>query len=267
MIGLCLLLIALVLAATTSGAQEPGASVSVDMELVLAVDVSASMDREEFLVQRRGYAEAIRHPEILRAIQSGRYRRIALTYVEWSAQSWQKITVPWQVIEDEVSASEFAATLEAQPLDIGRGTSISAAIGFGAAQLQSNGYDSSRSVIDISGDGPNNFGRPVAAARDEAVENGVIVNGLPILIAPSPTVPDVAAYYSDCVIGGPGSFVLPVKKIDEFAEAIRRKLIREIAGTSEATIVPVAAAAPVDCLAGEKMRERYADPYYPGLDN
>ena len=238
----------------------------VDMELVIAVDVSASMDREEFLVQRSGYVEAIRHPDIVSAIEAGGLRRIALTYVEWSAP-WQKTVVPWQVIDGAESAEAFAAALEAQPLDIGRGTSISAAIGFGTVQLQSNGYDSGRSVIDISGDGPNNFGEPVTTARDEAVENGVIVNGLPILIAPSPTVPDVAAYYSDCVIGGPGSFVLPVKRIEEFAEAIRRKLIREIAGTAESAIVPVSAAASVDCLAGEKMRELYADPYYPGLDN
>jgi hypothetical protein len=243
------------------------ANLQVDMELVIAVDVSASMDREEFLVQRSGYVEAIRHPDILRAIQVGRFRRIALTYVEWSAQSWQKITVPWQVIEDEASAAAFAATLEGQPLEIGRGTSISAAIGFGSALLESNSYDSNRSVIDISGDGPNNFGPPVAAARDEAVADGVVVNGLPILIKPSPLVPDVAAYYADCVIGGPGAFALPVKNIKEFAEAIRRKLILEIAGRVDATIVPVAAVASVDCLAGEKMRERFADPYYPGLDN
>jgi hypothetical protein len=242
------------------------ADTEVDMELVLAVDVSASMDREEFLVQRSGYVEAVRHPDVLRAIQAGRYRRIALTYVEWSAQTWQKITVPWQVIQDEGSAAAFAAMLEEQPLEIGRGTSISAAIGFASGLLESNSYKSNRSVIDISGDGPNNFGGPVAAARDEAVADGVIVNGLPILIKPSPLVPDVAAYYSDCVIGGPGAFVLPVKSIEEFAEAIRRKLIMEIAGRVDAAIVP-AAAAVVDCLAGEKMRERFADPYYPGLDN
>jgi hypothetical protein len=244
------------------------ADTAVDMELVIAVDVSASMDREEFLVQRRGYVEAIRHPDFVRAIHAGGLRRIALTYVEWSAESWQRVVVPWQAIEDDASAEAFAATLEREPLNIGRGTSISAAIGFGTAQLQSNRYDSNRTVIDISGDGPNNFGQPVAAARDAAVANGVVINGLPILIAPSPTVPDVAEYYSDCVIGGPGSFVLPVKRIEEFAEAIRRKLIREIAGGGpEATIVPAAAAERVDCLAGEKMRELYADPYYPGLDN
>lgn len=264
---LCLLLLVSAPAATTSAAQEPRASISVDMELVIAVDVSASMDREEFLVQRRGYVKAIRHPDFLRAIQAAGFQRIALSYVEWSSQSWQKVIVPWQVIEDDASAGAFAAALERQPLDIGRGTSISAAIDFGTALLQSNGYDSNRSVIDISGDGPNNFGQPVAAARDAAVSSGVVINGLPILITPSPTVPDVAEYYSDCVIGGPGSFVLPVKRVEEFAESIRRKLIMEIAGLPKATVVPVAAAAPVDCLAGEKMRERYADPYYPGLDD
>jgi hypothetical protein len=269
MVGRLSLLAFAICASSTALAQgaERAAALSVDMELVLAVDVSASMDRDEFLVQRRGYVEAIRHPDILRAIQAGRHRRIALTYVEWSAQSWQKVTVPWQVIKDEASAAAFAATLEEQPLEIGRGTSISAAIDFASALLESNSYESGRSVIDISGDGPNNFGEPVVAARDEAVTGGVVVNGLPILIKPSPLVPDVAAYYTGCVIGGPGAFALPVKTIGEFAEAIRRELIMEIAGRIDATIVPAAASAPADCLAGEKMRERFADPYYPGLDN
>jgi hypothetical protein len=248
-----------------AAAQEGNARYQVDMELVIAVDVSASMDREEFLIQRRGYAEAIRHPDVLRTIQAGALQRIALTYVEWSSPSWQNVVVPWQIVDDAGSASQFAAALESQPLQIGRGTSISEAITFSARQLRSNQYRSNRNVIDISGDGPNNFGRPVAAARDEAVASGIVINGLPILIEPSPTVPDIARYYAECVVGGAGSFVLPVSRIAEFAETIRRKLVLEIARLSEARIVPVQAAPPVDCLAGEKMRERYADPYYPGL--
>jgi hypothetical protein len=245
----------------------PAADTTVDMELVIAVDVSASMDREEFLVQRSGYVEAIRHPDFVRAIQSGGLQRIALTYVEWSAQSWQKVVVPWQVIEDATSAEGFAAMLESQPLNIGRGTSISAGISFGTALLRSSGYDSNRNVIDISGDGPNNFGEPVAATRDAALANGLVINGLPILIRPSPIVPDIVRYYFDCVVGGPGSFVLPVRRVEEFSLAIRRKLILEVAGDTPARIIPAALEEPTDCLIGEKMRELYADPYYPGLDN
>ena len=248
-------------------AQEHIAPLPVDMELVLAVDVSASMDREEFLVQRSGYVEALRHPDIVRAIQAGGLHRIALTYIEWSSPSWQKVVVPWRVIDDATSAAEFAAALERQPLDIGRGTSISEAIAFGVGQLRSNRYNSNRRVIDISGDGPNNYGHPVVPARDEALKRGIVINGLPILIKPSPLVPDVVAYYSHCVIGGPGSFVLPVNQIKEFVEAIRRKLILEIAGRWKATIIPIQGAPPADCLAGEKARKRFADQFYPGLDD
>lgn len=236
------------------------------MELVLAVDVSASMDREEFLVQRRGYVEAIRHPDFVRAILSGDLRRIALTYVEWSGPGWQKVVVPWRLVKGGDSANAFADALATEPLVVARGTSISAAIEFGAALLESNGYDGSRRVIDVSGDGPNNYGAPVAEARDAAVAQDIVINGLPILIRPSPIVPDIVRYYFDCVVGGPGSFVLPLRRAEEFSLAIRRKLILEVAADPPARIVPAALEEPTDCLIGERMREIYADPYYPGLD-
>ncbi len=122
-------------------------------------------------------------------------------------------------------------------------------------------------MIDISGDGPNNYGPPVTEARDEVVRQGIVVNGLPILISPSPIFPAMDDYYADCVIGGAGAFVLPVVSVGEFAVAIRRKLLREVAARPPpAAVVPVSAAAPVDCQVGEEARRRYADPYLPGLD-
>jgi len=262
-----LLALILALAAAAARAQQPGEGMPVDLELVIAVDVSRSMDDEEFRLQRNGYVEAIRHPDFVRAVTSGTYGRIALTYVEWSGRLYQKVVVPWRLIDGADAAEKFADALQQQPPVIGRGTSISAAIVFGAGLLDARGDDAARRVIDISGDGPNNYGPAVAQARDLAVAKGIVINGLPILIRPSPLVPDIVRYYSDCVIGGPGSFVLPVRKVEEFEEAIRRKLVLEVAGQPRTDIIAVRADAPSDCLAGEKARQHLADPYYPGLDN
>jgi hypothetical protein len=245
----------------------PARGEQVDLELVIAVDVSRSMDEEEFRLQRQGYVEAIRHPDFVRAVKSGAEGRIALTYVEWSARLSQKIVVPWRIIDSTEAAEGFAAELEEQPIAAGRGTSISAAIDFAAALLEASEHAGGRRVIDVSGDGPNNYGPAVTSARDDAIADGIVINGLPILIRPSPIVPDIVRYYSDCVVGGPGAFVLPVRGVAEFSEAIRRKLILEVAGYPDGKIIPAAASEPADCLAGEKARERYADPYLPGLDN
>jgi hypothetical protein len=244
------------------------AATPVDLELVIAVDVSGSMDAGEFTLQREGYVAAIRHPEFIGAVQVGRYGRIALTYVEWSGSDHQSVVVPWRIIEGAESAGTFADALAAQPPAIDRGTSISAAILFGTALFEENDFDGLRHVIDISGDGPNNYGPPVTAAREFAVGQGVVINGLPILIRPSPLFPAMDRYYRDCVIGGVGSFVLPVTAVEEFAEAIRRKLVIEVASagaSNAARLVNVAAAPPSDCLAGERMRAQYADPFLPGL--
>jgi hypothetical protein len=249
----------------TAPAAESGSAVAVDLQLVIAVDVSRSMDDEEFQLQRAGYIEAVRHPDFLRAIASGNYRRIALTYVEWSSRLYQKVVVPWRLIDGRDAAEAFAAALGRQPFDIGRGTSISTAIDFSAALFDTSGFQSQRRTIDISGDGPNNYGRPVALARDAALARGIVINGLPILIRPSPIVPDIVRYYSGCVIGGAGSFVLPVRHKEEFAESIRRKLVLEVAARPTA-IVRVAAEPPIDCLAGEKALNKHT-PFYPELDN
>ena len=240
--------------------------VPVDLELVIAVDVSRSMDEEEFLLQRSGYVEAIRDPSFIRAATSGREGRIALIYVEWSGLSSQKIVVPWRPIDGVGAAEGFAAALEAEPPVSGRGTSISAAIEFAARLFDRNEFAGERRVVDISGDGPNNYGPPVAEARDHAVAREIVINGLPILIRPSPIVADIVSYYSDCVIGGPGAFVLPVRSVESFAVAIRQKLILEVAARESMAIIPVATHPPADCLAGERARELYTDPYFPGLD-
>lgn len=241
--------------------------VAVDVELVLAVDVSRSMDYSEFVLQRAGYVAALRDPDFIKAVQAGFHGRIALTYYEWSSSVREESIVPWQIIDGPESAEAFAAKLEARPFGGFRGTSISSAIKFGMTMFDMGGFDGIRRVIDVSGDGPNNIGTPVTDARDKAVDAGIVVNGLPILVRPSPTFRDLDRYYAECVIGGPGSFVLPIKAPDEFATAIRRKLILEVSGAQpDARIVPVQAEEPVDCLKGERDRRFFSDPYYPELD-
>lgn len=261
------ILAALCLAApgSTSAASAPAI---VDLELVIAVDVSGSMDAGEFALQREGYVAAIRHPDFIGAVLAGAHRRIALTYVEWSGSDRQSVTVPWRLIDGPDAAHAFADALAAQPLVIDRGTSISAALLFGAGLFAANDFDGARQVIDISGDGPNNYGPAVTAARDGVVAQGVVINGLPILIRPSPLHPAMDRYYADCVIGGIGSFVLPITSEEEFAEAIRRKLVIEVAArpsVGDADLMHVSGEMPADCLVGERMRKKYADPFLPGL--
>jgi hypothetical protein len=262
----CAAAILVLAAGGLAGAQENG-RLAVDVELVIAVDVSRSMDAEEFRVQRSGYVDAIGDPEFIRAATLGPHGRIALTYVEWSSRLTQEVVVPWRLIDGKAAAEAFAALLDAEPIEIGRGTSISAAIAFASAHFEANEFEGERRVIDISGDGPNNYGPPVVKERDAAIAAGIVINGLPILIRPSPIVPDIVRYYTDCVIGGPSAFVLPVREVGEFAEAIRQKLVLEVAGEAPARILFAQAKPPTDCLAGEKAREGLTDRYFPGLDN
>lgn len=256
---------ALVLSASVAVAAGP--AIPVDLELVIAVDISGSMDPEEQAVQRAGYVEAIRHPDFIEAIASGAYRRIAVTYVEWAGSGWQKTVIPWWLVDSRATAEAFANELSAEPISSFNGTSISAALTYGASLFGDNGFDGGRRTIDISGDGPNNSGGPVVAARDAVVESGIVINGLPVMIRPSPIFPAMDRYYADCVIGGPGAFVLPVRNVAEFDEAIRRKLVLEVAAQPPpARVIPVEAQAPVDCLIGERVRRRYSDKYLPGLE-
>ena len=234
---------------------------SVDVELVLAVDVSYSMDLDELALQREGYAQAIVSKEFLQALKSGPNGKITVTYFEWAASTDQKIIIPWRVIEGPESADAVANEIMRTPIRRASRTSISGAINFAMPLFDENPHRGLRRVIDISGDGPNNNGTPVVAARDAAVEKGVVINGLPIMVKePSYSTMDIDNldfYYEDCVIGGPGSFVVTIKDREKFKEAIRTKLLLEVAGrTPERPIVPVAAKEKeprVNCMIGEKI--------------
>ena len=242
-------------AAAAAAADEP-----VDLELVLAVDISYSMDPDEQRLQRDGYVGALRHPEVIQAIRSGGHGRIALTYVEWAGNRSVRVVVPWTPIDGQASADGFAARLAAEPLLRARRTSISGAIAFSGTLFDGNGFGGLRRVIDVSGDGANNQGAPVTVLRDRIVSQGITINGLPMLLkARNPggffDIDDLDIYYEDCVIGGFGAFIVPVRTLTGFAAAVRRKLVLEIAGGAP-QIVPaqLARSAPrVDCLIGEKI--------------
>ena len=233
--------------------------ITVDVELVLAVDVSYSMDMEELAIQREGYAQAIVSKDFLQALKTGPHGKIAVTYFEWAASSDQKIIIPWRLIDGPESADAVAAEIMKTPIRRASRTSISGAINFAMPLFDENTYHGIRRVIDISGDGPNNNGSPVTIARDAAVEKGVIINGLPIMVKePSYSTMDIDnldLYYEDCVVGGPGSFVVTIKDRDKFKEAIRTKLVLEVAGRQpERRIIPVAGREPrVNCMIGEKI--------------
>ena len=236
----------------------------VDVELILAVDVSYSMDMDELAVQREGYAQAIVSKEFLQALKAGPTGKIAITYFEWAASSDQKIIIPWRVIDGPESAGAVSDEILKTPIRRASRTTISGAIYFAMPLFEENQYKGLRRVIDISGDGPNNNGAPVVPARDEALSKGIVINGLPIMVKePSYSTMDIDNldwYYEDCVIGGPGSFVVSIKDREKFKEAIRTKLLQEVADTTpRRRLVPVAEKEPrVSCTIGEKIwQERW----------
>ena len=241
----------------TRAADNAGAQ--VDVELILAVDVSYSMDMDELAVQREGYAQALVSKEFLQALKALPNGRVAVTYFEWAASNDQKIIIPWRLIDGPETADAVAAEILKTPIRRASRTSISGAIYFAMPLFESNPYPGLRRVIDISGDGANNNGAPVTPARDEALSKGIVINGLPIMVKdPSYSTMDIENldwYYEDCVTGGPGSFVVAIKDRDRFKEAIRNKLLLEVAGrTPQRPLVPVAEKEPrVPCLIGEKM--------------
>ncbi|MCS3727910.1 DUF1194 domain-containing protein [Bradyrhizobium betae] len=232
---------------------------TVDVELILAVDVSYSMDMDELAIQREGYAQAIQSKEFLQALKLGPNGRIAVTYFEWAASSDQKIIIPWRLVDGPETADAVAAEIMKTPIRRASRTSISGAINFAMPLFDEDPYRGLRRVIDISGDGPNNNGGPVTAARDAALEKGIVINGLPIMVKePSYSTMDIDNldyYYEDCVVGGPGSFVISIKDREKFKEAIRTKLLMEVAGrTPERPVVRVADKEPrVNCMIGEKI--------------
>jgi Protein of unknown function (DUF1194) len=235
------------------------AAAQVDVELVLAVDVSYSMDMDELAVQREGYAQAIVSKEFLQALKALPNGKISVTYFEWAASNDQKIIIPWRVIDGPETADAVSQEILRTPIRRASRTSISGAIYFAMPLFESNPYPGLRRVIDISGDGANNNGAPVTPARDEAISKGIVINGLPIMVKdPSYSTMDIENldwYYEDCVVGGPGSFVVAIKDREKFKEAIRTKLLLEVAGRMpERRVIPVAEKEPrVPCLIGEKM--------------
>jgi hypothetical protein len=240
--------------------------IDVDLELVLAVDVSRSMDYAEQELQRDGYVSAFRHPEVLAAISSGALGRIAVTYVEWAGPYYQAVIVPWTIVSGPADAVTFADALAEASITRERGTSISGGLSHAQRAFESNGARGYRRAVDVSGDGPNNAGRPVLEARAALIADRVTINGLPILLRqPGLTaysIPDLDVYYENCVIGGPGAFMITVTEIEHLEAAIRRKLVLEIAGLPP-RLMPAAAglgqtADPdYDCLIGEKLRLRW----------
>jgi hypothetical protein len=232
---------------------------AVDIELILAVDVSYSMDMDELAIQREGYAQAIVSKEFLQALKAGPNGKISVTYFEWAASSDQKVIIPWRLIDGPETADAVANEIMKTPVRRASRTSISGAIYFAMPLFNEDPYHGLRRVIDISGDGPNNNGAPVTGARDEALSKGIVINGLPIMVKePSYSTMDIDNldwYYEDCVIGGPGSFVVSIKDREKFKEAIRTKLLLEVAGHQpDRPLVHVAEKEPrVSCLIGEKI--------------
>lgn len=249
-----------VLAAPSTPRLAQGTNVAnVDVELVLAVDVSYSMDPDEQALQREGYVAALTSAEFLNALHGLGQGRIAVTYFEWAGVADQKIVMPWRLIDGPEAADAVAAEISRAPYRRASRTSIAGALTFAMPLFEGSGYRGLRRVIDVSGDGANNQGPPVTIVRDQVLEKGITINGLPIMLKrPSPGTMDIEnldIYYEDCVIGGPGAFVIPIKEREKFKEAIRTKLVLEIAGRTPAErIRPAAANAPrVSCLIGERL--------------
>ena len=255
-------------AAAQRGPQSADAD-DVDVELVLAVDVSYSMDPDEQALQREGYVSALTSPEFLTALKAGIHARIAVTYFEWANANDQKIILPWRLIDGLAGARAVAEEIGRAPYRRAYRTSIAGALVFGAHLFDTSGHRGIRRVIDVSGDGTNNEGPLIVPTREAVIANGITVNGLPIMLKrPQPgsiDIEDLDIYYEDCVIGGPGAFVVPIKEREKFKDAVRTKLVLEVAGrVPPARIVPMAAEAPrIPCTIGERMwQQRWGN----GLD-
>jgi Protein of unknown function (DUF1194) len=241
-------------------------AIPVDVELVLAVDISYSMDPEEQALQREGYITGLTSREFLQALRSGMNGKVAITYFEWAGPYDQKIVVPWRLIDGPESADAFANDIARAPYRRASRTSISGALNFAKPLFDGSGYRGIRRVIDVSGDGANNSGPFVTIVRDDVLAASITINGLPIMLKrPNSFTMDLAnldVYYEDCVIGGPGAFVIPIREREQFKEATRTKLVLEIAGrTPPARVVPVQERTPrVSCTIGEQMwRERWGN--------
>jgi len=253
--------------ALSAGWSAPAARAEpVDVELIIATDVSLSMSFDELRIQREGYVSALTHESVLRAIEDGIHGRIAISIFEWAGDGAQFLIVPWTVVATREDAERVAAQMSESPPRSVRRTSISGAILYAGDLFAESHFAGMRRVLDVSGDGPNNSGRPVAPARDALVAQGVTINGLPLMTNMAPVgrfdIDDLDEYYANCVIGGPGSFLIPVTDWANFPEAIRRKLVLELAGpwsptwqryaAEEAGVLKVSALGAYDCLIGER---------------
>jgi hypothetical protein len=217
----------------------------VDVELVIAVDVSNSMDPEEQELQREGYVAALTSREFLQALRSGAHGKVALTYFEWAGLFDQTILMPWRLTESPETADAVAREIARAPYRRAPRTSIYGALQFAKPLFEASGYHGHRQVIDVSGDGVNNMGPPVAQMRDDVLAGGITINGLPIMLRRRSgyglwgmAFEHLDVYYEDCVIGGPGSFVISIRERDQFKEATRNKLVQEVAGVTP-RVVPV----------------------------
>jgi len=259
--------VALVLAASAATvpkfADSRASAIPVDVELVIAVDVSYSMDPDEQALQREGYVLALTYKEFLQALHQGAHGKIAITYFEWAGQSDQKILMPWRMIDGPESADAVAAEIARAPIRRASRTSISGGLRFAKPLFDDSGYRGLRRVIDVSGDGANNAGPLVELIRDDVLAAGITINGLPIMLKRpykgTMDMDNLDEYYEDCVIGGPGAFVIPIREREKFIEATRTKLVLEVAGRQpDPQIVPTASRARVSCTIGERMwQERW----------
>ena len=246
-------------------AEMPGSKntgVEVDVELVMAVDISYSMDYDELALQREGYVQAITSTEFLNALKQGTNAKVAVTLVEWAGVNDQRVVVPWRLIDGRASAEAVAAEMARAPVRRSYRTSISGALMFSANLFEGNGFRGIRRVIDVSGDGTNNQGPIVTGVRDDVLARGITINGLPIMLKePAPgsiDIKELDIYYEDCVIGGPGSFMIAIREREKFKEAIRTKLVLDIARLDDkARVIPASAANPrISCTIGEQMWQR-----------
>ena len=225
-----------------SGRTEPTDEAEVDLLLVLAADVSQSMQDGDLRLQRRGYADALCDPQVQAAVASGAHGAIGLAYVEWSGPEDQRILLPWTRLNGTEAAEAAALALAEAPIRSGSWTSISGAIAAARRLVAAAPFAAQRRVVDISGDGANNAGAPADEERDAAVAEGIVINGLPILRGAERRARDgrpgetmLEAHYRQAVIGGPRAFILPASGLESFADAIRRKLVLEIAGLTPGT--------------------------------
>ena len=257
------------LAAPTSAlrlADKSPTAIPVDVELVLAVDVSYSMDPEEQALQREGYITGFTSREFMHALRGGMHGRVAVTYFEWAGPYDQKIVVPWRMVDGPEAADALVNEIARAPYRRASRTSITGALTFAKPLFDGSGFRGIRRVVDVSGDGANNSGGPVTLVRDDLLAAGITINGLPIMLKrPNSFTMDIEhldVYYEDCVIGGPGAFVIPIREREQFKEATRTKLVLEIAGHMPAQRVLPAQARPprISCVIGEQMwRDRWGN--------